>query len=68
MLEHEVNSVIRTLRTCGLEVVSVHNHMLGDTPHMIFLHYLGTGPAVQLAESFRAALDQLGNGSGKMKM
>jgi len=60
MLDHEVNSVIRTLREHGLEVVSVHNHMLGDTPHMIFLHYLGTGPAVQLAESFRAALDNLG--------
>jgi len=67
MLDHEVNSVIRTLREHGLEVVSVHNHMLGDTPHMIFLHYLGTGPAMQLAESFRAALDKLGK-SDMMKM
>ncbi len=68
MLEHEVNAVIKTLRANNLEVVAVHNHMLGDKPHMIFLHYLGTGPAAQLAKGFRAAIDQLGKGSGEMKM
>jgi hypothetical protein len=35
MLEHEVNAVIKTLRENNLEVVAVHNHMLGDKPHMI---------------------------------
>ena len=40
MLEHEVNAVIKTLRENNLEIVAVHNHMLGDKPHMIFLHYL----------------------------
>lgn len=69
MLEHEVNAVIKTLRTNNLEVVAVHNHMLGDKPHIIFLHYLGTGPALKLAKGFRAALDQLGKGGNdKMKM
>jgi Domain of Unknown Function (DUF1259) len=68
MLEHEVNAVIKTLRTNNLEVVAVHNHMLGDKPHMIFLHYLGVGPATELAKGFRAAIDQLGKGSGEMKM
>jgi hypothetical protein len=62
MLEHEVNPVIKTLRAHNLEVVAVHNHMLGDTPRMMFLHYYGRGPAAQLAAGFRAALDQLGKG------
>ena len=62
MLEHEVNPVIRALRAHNLEVVAVHNHMLGDTPRMMFLHYYGRGPAAQLATGFRAALDQLGKG------
>ena len=62
MLEHEVNPVIKTLRAHNLEVVAVHNHMLGDTPRMMFLHYYGRGPAAQLATGFRAALDQLGKG------
>lgn len=64
MLEHEVNPVIKALRAHNLEVVAVHNHMLGDTPRMMFLHYYGRGQATQLAAGFRAALDQLGKGKG----
>src|SRR5438445_9748148 len=67
MLEHEVNAVIRSLRENQFEVVALHHHMLGDDPHIIFLHYLATAPALQLAKGFRAALDQLGKGKG-MKM
>jgi hypothetical protein len=62
MLEHEVNAVIKTLRTHNLEVVAVHNHMLFDQPRMMFLQYYGRGPATQPAQGFRAALDQLGKG------
>ncbi len=69
MLEPEVNAVMKSLRSNGIEVVALHNHMLGDNPRMIFLHYLGTGPASQLAKGFRDALDQLGKGKGhRMKM
>jgi uncharacterized protein DUF1259 len=60
MLESEVNRVIRALRKHNLEVVAVHQHMLGEQPRMIFLHYYGRGPALTLAEGFRATLDQLG--------
>ncbi|MBC7743962.1 MAG: DUF1259 domain-containing protein, partial [Flavobacterium sp.] len=67
MLDHEVTDVINTLRAHDIEIVAVHNHMLGDDPHMIFLHYLGTGQAIKLAQGFRAALDMLGTKS-KMKM
>jgi len=66
MLQSEVNTVIETLRSHNLEVVAVHNHMLGDDPHMIFLHYYGSGNAVTLAQGFRAALDVLGKKPGKM--
>lgn len=71
MLAQEVNAVIKTLRANNIEVVAVHNHMLDDQPHMIFLHYLGTGPALELAKGFREALNQLGkkqSGMGGMKM
>jgi len=60
MLQEEVNTVIKVLRSHDLEIVAVHNHMLGDDPHMIFLHYYGRGNAVKLANGFRAALDVLG--------
>jgi hypothetical protein len=67
MLQSEVNSVIKTLRAYNLEVVAVHNHMLGDDPHMIFLHYYGRGNAATLAQGFRAALDVLGKQAKKME-
>ncbi len=60
MLEPEVNTVIKALRRNNLEVVALHNHMLGDDPHTIFLHYYGRGAASTLAQGFRAALDVLG--------
>lgn len=64
MLEEEVNSVIKVLRSNNLEVVALHNHMFGENPRIIFLHYYGRGPASTLAKGFRAALDVLGK-SGK---
>jgi hypothetical protein len=60
MLEREVQPVLKTLRSHGLEIVAIHHHMIGTHPTIIFLHYWGQGPAGQLAEGFRAALDQLG--------
>jgi len=66
MLQSEVNPVIKTLRANNLEVVAVHNHMLGDDPHMIFLHYYGRGNALSLAKGFKAALDVLGKKPEKM--
>jgi hypothetical protein len=68
MLEPEVNPVIAALRKNRLEVVAVHNHMLGEEPRMVFLHYYGTGPALELAQGFRAALDELGKHGRALKM
>lgn len=66
MLEPEVNHVIAALRKHNLEVVALHNHMLGDDPRMIFLHYYGQGPATKLAQGFKAALNELGKHGKKM--
>jgi len=29
----------------GLDVVAIHNHMIGTQPAVIFLNYWGRGPA-----------------------
>jgi hypothetical protein len=60
MLENEVQPVLKALRSQGLNVVAIHNHMIGTSPAIIFLHYWGKGPAEKLAIGFKAALDQLG--------
>jgi hypothetical protein len=45
-------------------VVAIHHHMFGTQPQIIFLHYWGVGPAAQLAEGFKAALNELGREHG----
>jgi hypothetical protein len=60
MLAQEINPVLKALRTNGLNVVAIHNHMTGGQPAVYFLHYWGTGPADKLATGFKAALNELG--------
>lgn len=60
MLEDEVAPVIKALVENGIEVVAVHNHMVHEEPRIFFLHYWGVGPAEQLAQGLKAALDQTG--------
>jgi hypothetical protein len=60
MRESEVTTVLKVLRLHGLNIVAIHNHMLGTQTPVIFLHYWGRGPAIELAAGFRAALDVLG--------
>ena len=62
MQADEVTPVLKALRSNGLNVVAIHNHMTGQ-PTVYFLHYWGTGSAEKLATGFKAALDQLGKHS-----
>jgi hypothetical protein len=58
LLASEVNPVIRALRTHGIEVEAMHNHMLFDEPHLYFMHFWANDDATKLAQGLRAALDQ----------
>ncbi len=58
LLGDEVNLVIRALRTHGIEVEAVHNHMLTEQPHLYFMHFWANDDATKLAQGLRAALDQ----------
>jgi len=65
MLETEVTSTLKALRSHGLDVVAIHHHMTNTKPMIIFLHYWGRGPADKLATGFKAALDELGKGGAR---
>jgi hypothetical protein len=58
LLASEVNLVLRALRTHGIEVEAMHNHMLNDQPHLYFMHFWANDNATKLAQGLRAALDQ----------
>jgi hypothetical protein len=50
--------VIKVLRANGIEIASLHNHMLDDEPRLFFLHYWASDNAIKLAKGLREALDQ----------
>ena len=51
LLESEVNPVMAKLRAAGFEITGVHNHLLNETPRVLYMHYLGHGNAAELAKS-----------------
>lgn len=57
--EDEISKVLRTLRGGGINVVAIHHHMVGENPRMLFIHYWGIGPAVELAKTLKSALEKL---------
>lgn len=55
--ESEVNPVISQLRKGNIAVTAVHNHMLDDNPHIVFLHFWAEGKPEQVATTLKSALD-----------
>ena len=56
LLENEVNPVMDKLRSAGFEITAVHNHLVDETPRVLYMHYMNHGPAAQLAKSLKDAL------------
>jgi hypothetical protein len=56
LTEGELNGVVDRLRQGGVGVTAIHNHLLGETPHVLYAHVHGHGDPVRLAETVHAAL------------
>src|SRR5262249_7351955 len=60
MLESELQGVLKALRAAGINIVAIHQHMSGEEPRILFLHYWGLGSTESLARGLRTALDRTG--------
>jgi hypothetical protein len=60
LLPAEVQPVLRVFRAYGIPVSAIHNHMIGTTPEILFVHTEANGTAVQLATALSAAIRQTG--------
>jgi hypothetical protein len=56
--ENELQAVLKALRHANIDIAAIHNHMVGESPRYVFLHYWGFGSARSLATAIRQALDQ----------
>jgi hypothetical protein len=56
---------MKKLRKAGFEITAVHNHLLDETPSVMYMHYMGEGNAKQLATSLHDALAESKTPLGK---
>lgn len=57
---NELRSVLAQLEADGVAVTAVHNHLVGETPQVIYVHYEGRGSTLVLAEGLARALGRTG--------
>ncbi len=55
--EDELQPVLKSLRSEGINIVAIHHHMTHETPRMLFLHYWGKGTVANLTRSIKRTLD-----------
>jgi Domain of Unknown Function (DUF1259) len=58
LTSEELNPVMSALQEHGLEITAVHNHLMGEEPHVYYMHFYGRGARQSLAQGLRAALDK----------
>jgi hypothetical protein len=56
LLQDEINPVISSLQDGGLEITALHNHLIRESPHVMYLHVWGRGNELDLARKISAAL------------
>jgi hypothetical protein len=56
LTEGEVGPVMWSLQESGIEQTALHNHLLTESPRVLYMHISGHGDAVKLAEAIHRAL------------
>lgn len=59
LMEGELTSAMRLLSNSSWNVVAVHNHVIGESPSMIFAHAIANGDINTLVRDARMILDGL---------
>jgi hypothetical protein len=57
LIETEVSAVIDALQQKGVQQTAVHNHLLRESPRVLYVHISAHGDAARIAAAIRAALD-----------
>lgn len=57
LLGNEVNPVIDALRKGNINISALHNHLIGEEPRILFLHFQALGDAESLARTVKEAIN-----------
>ena len=56
LAEAEVATVMQALQDSGVTLTALHNHLLHENPHVMYMHIMAMGDAAKIARSIYAAL------------
>ena len=56
LAEDEVSPVMSALQENGLQITALHNHLLHETPRVMYMHIAGHGDAVKLAAAIKQVI------------
>ena len=56
LTETEVTPVLDALEKGGFEILAIHNHLLEESPRIMYVHYMGKGDAATIAATLKSAL------------
>lgn len=56
LTEDEIGPVISRLQEGGVEQSALHNHLLAETPRVMYMHIMAHGDAVKLGQTIHGAL------------
>ena len=56
LTEDEVEPVMMKLQEGGIHESAVHNHLIGESPHVMYMHIASHGDAVQMAKAIHDAV------------
>jgi hypothetical protein len=59
LTEDQINSVMQVVIDNHLNVTELHNHLMWESPKVMFMHVEGTGNTKVLAESFSKVLESM---------
>jgi hypothetical protein len=56
LAEDEVAPVMGELQAGGIEITALHNHLLGESPRVMYMHIHGMGNAANLGKAIHSAI------------
>jgi len=58
LTDTEINPVISALQQHNFEITALHNHLINESPSVMYLHFWGKGDAATLAAGLKDALSK----------
>ena len=56
LTEDEVAPVMQALQSGSIEITALHNHLIGESPRVMYMHIHGMGKAASMAKAIHEAL------------